>query len=103
MNNINVMTIDNQDRESVSFLNTPDSWPLWPICPLVLRDDKRGWPRMGIVIAKEAAPPDGQHTVYECDMYELATDRPLIDQLEKFPSHPFTSFALMTAAGWRVD
>lgn len=90
-------------RESVAFLNTPDSWPLWPICPLVLHSNDRGWPRMGVVFAKGVCPPDGQHTVYECDMYQLATDQPLIPQLEKFPKHPFTSFATMVAAGWAVD
>jgi hypothetical protein len=97
-------TMSSEDRLNTSFLNDSENWPLWPICPLVLKSpNERGLPKMGILIAKEAAPPNGRHTVYECDMYELLTDQPLIAQLEKFQQHPFTSFAEMLAAGWAVD
>ena len=94
--------IQRQARESISFLNESDDWGLWTLCPMVLHTNS-GWPTYGVVVAKGVGLPDNQHVVYECNMYELVTDLPLIDQLEKFPKHPFTSFATMVAAGWRVD
>lgn len=80
--------------DDLSFMQTSDNWPRYPILPIKRKNNDIGFWDCAILFA------DGRPIVYHCNMFQLA-DKTLT--LESCKKNTYDSFEALVADGWIVD
>jgi len=84
-----------RQSDDVKFLNRPNVWPCWPLCPVKRYEPANdGFPVCGIVIEKVPI-------VYETNMFALSGMTSV--EIEALKKHKYDSMEELVADGWLVD
>ena len=91
-----------QERDDRAFLENPELWSAWPVCPLkrYRPGQTTGFPDSGILFAVEGF----MATVFECNVFLIAGSS--LQEMVDDPSIKRTVYESLDdllGAGWRVD
>ena len=87
----------NRVQEDKLFLEDPDNWPNWPVCPVKRYWPGYTWPEYGCV---DAGSVKGRPIVMMLSLYDLPVSQELLNKTER---HRYSSVDEMLEAGWVVD
>ena len=90
--------MSNRRKEDLVGLNNPQTWPAYPLMPVVNRGEREpgSMPPCGFLVVGHGSK------VYKTNMFGLK-DGEIIPQLAGVPTDEFDSFEAMLDAGWECD
>jgi len=83
-----------KERDSRAFIENPDIWGCWPVCPVKRYRNKPDDPELGVILAVEGM----ENVVLLTNMF-LLTKNVAYDG----PQIKYDSLDDLLAAGWEVD